>query len=103
MDKPLPPAPSARDGLPNLCEVHFEVPTSGQLQVAQPFTHAPRFLILYGSLRERSFSRFLAYEAARLLEAIRSRNSAADGVRYISGVNCCLRRGSVRESNLTGR
>ncbi len=35
-----------------------------------PFTHAPRFLILYGSLRERSFSRFLAYEAARLLEAM---------------------------------
>ena len=34
------------------------------------FTHAPRFLILYGSLRERSFSRFLAYEAARLLEAM---------------------------------
>ena len=37
---------------------------------AVPFAHAPRFLILYGSLRERSFSRFLAYEAARLLEAM---------------------------------
>lgn len=31
--------------------------------------HAPRFPILYGSLRARSFSRFFAYEAARLLEA----------------------------------
>ncbi|EYD71171.1 arsenical resistance protein ArsH [Limimaricola hongkongensis] len=30
--------------------------------------HAPRILILYGSLRERSFSRFVAEEAARLLE-----------------------------------
>ena len=40
------------------------------VQAATPFTHAPRFLILYGSLRERSFSRFLAYEAARLLEAM---------------------------------
>lgn len=32
-------------------------------------THAPRFLILYGSLRERSFSRFLALEAKQVLEA----------------------------------
>ena len=31
--------------------------------------HAPRFLILYGSLRERSFSRFLALEAERVLKA----------------------------------
>lgn len=29
--------------------------------------HAPRILILYGSLRERSYSRYLAEEAARLL------------------------------------
>lgn len=29
--------------------------------------HAPRILILYGSLRQRSYSRFLAEEAARLL------------------------------------
>ncbi|KQP41369.1 arsenical resistance protein ArsH [Methylobacterium sp. Leaf106] len=45
-------------------------PTRTGLQVTTPFTHAPRFLILYGSLRERSFSRFLAYEAARLLQAM---------------------------------
>jgi len=31
--------------------------------------HPPRFLILYGSLRERSFSRFLALEAERVLTA----------------------------------
>ena len=37
---------------------------------ALAFAHAPRFLILYGSLRERSFSRFLAHEAARLLDAM---------------------------------
>jgi arsenical resistance protein ArsH len=30
-------------------------------------SHRPRILILYGSLRERSYSRFLAQEAARLL------------------------------------
>lgn len=32
-------------------------------------THLPRFLLLYGSLRERAYSRFLAQEAARLLES----------------------------------
>lgn len=32
--------------------------------------HAPRVLILYGSLRERSFSRFAAEEAARILERL---------------------------------
>lgn len=31
-------------------------------------THRPRILVLYGSLRERSYSRLLAWEAARLLE-----------------------------------
>lgn len=31
--------------------------------------HPPRILLLYGSLRERSYSRFLAQEAQRLLEA----------------------------------
>ena len=30
--------------------------------------HRPRILVLYGSLRERSFSRLLAEEAARILE-----------------------------------
>ena len=59
-----------KDGLPNLSQAHFEVPTRDSLDAAAPFTHAPRFLILYGSLRERSFSRCLAYEAARLLEAM---------------------------------
>ncbi|TXN25076.1 arsenical resistance protein ArsH [Methylobacterium sp. WL9] len=67
MDKPRQPF---ADGLPNLSEGHFVVPTTAEMQVGAPFTHAPRFLILYGSLRERSFSRFLAYEAARLLEAM---------------------------------
>jgi len=33
-------------------------------------THAPRILLLYGSLRERSFSRLLVEESARLLQAM---------------------------------
>ena len=67
MDKPEQPF---ADGIPHLNRSHFVVPDAAQLAVAQPFPHAPRFLILYGSLRARSFSRFLAYEAARLLEAM---------------------------------
>ncbi|MCB9797125.1 MAG: arsenical resistance protein ArsH [Alphaproteobacteria bacterium] len=35
-------------------------------------THPPRFLMLYGSLRERSYSRLLAEEAARVLEGLGS-------------------------------
>ena len=34
-----------------------------------PSTHAPRVLILYGSLREKSFSRYLAEECGRVLTA----------------------------------
>ncbi|AWI90443.1 arsenical resistance protein ArsH [Methylobacterium sp. DM1] len=67
MDKPQP---SFSDGMPNLSAAHFDVPTSEALEAPALLSHAPRFLILYGSLRERSFSRFLAYEAARLLEAM---------------------------------
>ncbi len=35
-----------------------------------PAEHPPRILLLYGSLRERSYSRFLALEAERLLKAL---------------------------------
>ena len=36
--------------------------------------HKPRILILYGSLRERSYSRLLAEEAGRILEYMGARN-----------------------------
>lgn len=48
----------------------FDVPTQDRLRPAAPSQHRPRFLMLYGSLRERSYSRLLTYEAARLLEAM---------------------------------
>jgi arsenical resistance protein ArsH len=38
--------------------------------VSLPIGRAPRILVLYGSLREASFSRRLAYEFARLLEVL---------------------------------
>ena len=43
------------------------IPTPGQLETRAPSTHPPRILLLYGSLRERSFSRLLTEEAARIL------------------------------------
>ncbi|MEH6561153.1 MAG: arsenical resistance protein ArsH [Marinobacter sp.] len=56
--------------LPNINSELFELPTNEQLIPAKPSNHAPRILLLYGSLRERSFSRLAVEEAARLLEAM---------------------------------
>lgn len=49
--------------LPSLTSEYFDNKLAERLQNQQ----APRILILYGSLRERSFSRFAAEEAGRLL------------------------------------
>ena len=56
--------------LPKLAAKLFDVPTRDKLSIAAPSTHPPRILLLYGSLRERSFSRLLSEEAARLLNAM---------------------------------
>ncbi|MFK3739560.1 arsenical resistance protein ArsH [Massilia sp. TN1-12] len=54
--------------LPNIRPEQLDLPTPAKLESAASFDHPPRILMLYGSLRERSFSRFLTYEAARILE-----------------------------------
>lgn len=41
-------------------------------------THAPRFLLLYGSLRERSYSRLVTEEATRLLRALGGKTRTFD-------------------------
>ena len=56
--------------LPNIDNKLFALPTLEQLSPPTRATHPPRFLLLYGSLRKRSFSKLLALEAARLLEAM---------------------------------
>lgn len=56
--------------LPQLDPELFRVPDVNRLRPASPSTHPPRFLLLYGSLRERSFSRLLVEEAGRLLTAM---------------------------------
>ena len=54
--------------LPNIEEGAFLAPELSNLHALDP-GHAPRILMLYGSLRTRSYSRFLTMEAKRLLEA----------------------------------
>ena len=55
------------DDLPAVSAMSLQMPDPGRLTAPMP-THKPRILMLYGSLRERSYSRFLTLEAARLLE-----------------------------------
>jgi arsenic resistance protein ArsH len=54
--------------LPNIAIPELRIPDRGILEGVAVSTHKPRMLLLYGSLRERSFSRFLTLEAQRLLE-----------------------------------
>lgn len=62
--------PQTTNPFPALDPVYFEVPSPAALIASVQATHKPRFLMLYGSVRERSFSRLLTFEAARLLEAM---------------------------------
>ncbi|WP_040259190.1 MULTISPECIES: arsenical resistance protein ArsH [Pseudomonas] len=57
-----------QDTLPNVQADLLDLPTLEQLTPATPSRHKPRILLLYGSTRERSFSRLVTQEAARLLE-----------------------------------
>ena len=56
--------------LPNLDTALFQQPDTQRLLTPERASHAPRFLLLYGSLRERSFSRLAVEEAARILQAL---------------------------------
>lgn len=59
-----------QDDLPALDLELFERPSAARLAGVGSATHAPRFLLLYGSLRERSYSKLAVLEAGRLLEAM---------------------------------
>ena len=56
------------DLLPNLDIELADLPSPDKLGIESASTHPPRILLLYGSCRERSFSRLLTEEAARLLQ-----------------------------------
>ena len=63
----LTPLPDTFPALkPNL----LSPPDPSKLEPVRRMTHPPRILLLYGSLRERSYSRLLVEEAARLLRTM---------------------------------
>jgi arsenic resistance protein ArsH len=55
---------------PHLDEDCYRDIDTGQLLPASRASHKPRILLLYGSVRERSFSRLATQEAARILERL---------------------------------
>lgn len=57
-----------KDHFPNIEADLIDVPSLERLTPREPSTHKPRILLIYGSTRERSFSRLVIQEAARLLE-----------------------------------
>jgi arsenic resistance protein ArsH len=63
LDKPSPDTP-------NLVEECFRTIEHGQLFAPVRTGHAPRILLLHGSVRKRSFSRLLNEEAARILRPL---------------------------------
>jgi arsenic resistance protein ArsH len=62
-----PAAPESFD-IPNVAAGALERPDVARLETGPVSLHRPRILMLYGSVRSRSYSRFLTFEAARLLE-----------------------------------
>jgi arsenical resistance protein ArsH len=48
----------------------LDLPDTAKLEPAMRATHPPRILLLYGSLRERSYSRLAVQEAERILQRL---------------------------------
>lgn len=63
---------------PNLDLDLVDIPTAEQLDGKSKPTHKPRILLLYGSTRERSFSRLLTEEAARILQLLGAETAIFD-------------------------
>ena len=70
--------------MPNIKPDLLDIPDLGRVEGGDRPVHPPRILLLYGSLRERSYSRFLAFEAGRLLKpsAPRRASSTRTGCRF---------------------
>src|SRR3546814_20247631 len=89
----------SRIDLPNIDTALFQQPDAQRLMAPERATHAPRFLLLYGPLRDRSFSRLAAEEAAHILSALgggtRMFNPRAEERRVGNGgVSQCSTRGA---------
>ena len=70
MDMGHGPASAPNDAMPALRRELLAPPNLSRLEPARRAEHPPRILLLYGSLRERSYSRLLVEEAARLLQVL---------------------------------
>lgn len=62
--------PTPHPGLPHVDAQRLQRPDTARLAAPLVSTHPVRILMLYGSLRERSFSRLASEEAARILQAL---------------------------------
>lgn len=62
--------PEGIDAIPNLDERSFQRINPEKLAPVRHADHPPRILLLYGSLRKRSFSRLMSEEAARILRRL---------------------------------
>ena len=60
-----------QEDLPNIEQEHLK----RTKETISQEEHRPRILLLYGSLRERSYSRFVSEEAGRLLRELGGRNT----------------------------
>lgn len=69
---------ATRDDTPNLNEDCFHDIDTEQLFEVKRGTHKPRILLLHGSLRERSYSRLLTQEAARILRKLGAETQTFD-------------------------
>ena len=64
--------------LPNIDNRAISIPSAEQLQSQPASNHKPRILLLYGALREESYSRKLALEAQRVLNAFGAETKVFD-------------------------
>lgn len=63
---------------PNISRPHIDYPSIGKLTPESSSTHAPRILLLYGSLRTTSYSRLLTLEAERILKELGAETKVFD-------------------------
>lgn len=59
-----------KDELPNIDVKQLETPDLNRLFPKETTLHPPRIVLLYGSIRERSYSRFVTEEAAKILNQL---------------------------------
>lgn len=70
--------PDSFEALPNLDEASFRQVERNRLLPSTPNSNRPRILLLYGSLRKRSYSRLATEEAARILHRLGADTRAFD-------------------------